>query len=304
MRIIKQFLFAFLLGIVSLAHASFVDVGPGISIGGKASLTSVRAVASAGFKLVRLPSVEPPDLAIIDEAIRLKLRVVVDFHPDLSWYADPFAVYGIPSKMADWAQSLSKYTEFQVALEVFNEPRMKARVSAHNAILAAAISAIREVSLERWIIVTNPALGDVDWFDGPLLKWVPPKADRLIVPMHYYRPYVITHPEHYRTGKTAALVPALPLPWTGTTFEARDWANRELHFQKYVNWCRENGVSPWIGEAGCFETVPDRAAWFRAIMGLATTYKIPVCWWAWGDEFGVRPQAKDREEILKLMLAS
>lgn len=304
MRILKQLLFCFLLGIVSLAQASFVNVGPGISIGGKATLTSVRAVAKAGFRLVRLPSVEPPDIAIIDEAVRLNLRVVVDFHPDLSWYADPFAVYGIPSKMADWAQRLVKYGELEVALEVFNEPRMKARVSAHNAILAAAISAIREVSPERWIVVTNPALGDVDWFDGPLLKWTAPTAERLIVPMHYYRPYAITHPEHYRTGKTAVQVPALGLPWIGTTFEARDWANRELHFQRYANWCRENGVSPWIGEAGCFETVPDRAAWFREVLGLAKAFKVPVCWWAWNDRFGYHSKAKDREEILKLMLAS
>ncbi len=83
MRIIKQLLFCFLIGITSLASASFVDVGPGISIGGKATLTSVRAVAKAGFKLVRLPSVEPPDIAVIDEALRLKMRVVVDFHPSL-----------------------------------------------------------------------------------------------------------------------------------------------------------------------------------------------------------------------------
>lgn len=303
MRLFKKLLTFLVASVATLSSASFVDTtAPGISIQGKATLTSVRAVAKAGFGLVRLPSVEPPDITVIDEAVRLNLRVVVDFHPSMDWYADPFAVYGIPSKMADWGKRLSKYSEYQVALEVFNEPRMQKRVDVHNAILSAAILAIRETSPTRWIIVTNPALGDVDWFDGPLLSWTAPKAERLIVPVHYYRPYLITHPEHYRTGKSAQDVPASAIPWLGTSFEARDWSNRELHFQRYSNWCRENGVDPWVGEAGCFDTVPGRADWFSAVSDLAKTYKIPVCWWAWNDRFGVRPQAVDREQILKLML--
>lgn len=58
-----------------------------------------------------------------------------------------------------------------------------------------------------------------------------------------------------------------------------DWANRDLHFRRFVGWASEHGVTPWIGEAECYETVPDRVGWFRTVAALAKAHQVQVCWW-------------------------
>jgi endoglucanase len=279
-----------LLLLLSLAPAlagAFV-VSPGIAVSPK---SDIPAIAAQGFNLVRIPFEVEPDPHTVKLAVSRGLKVVLDYHPPQSVIADPFAVYGLPSKWAAWAKAFSGYSPDDVAFEIVNEPRMGKRVKAYDAVLAASIEAIREVSPNRWIVISNPQMSDPDWHDGPLLKWTAPDYPRLIATMHYYRPYNVTH--------SAASPVAVG---GGSAFDQKDWSNRDIHFQKFVNWCRENSVAPWIGEAGCWETVPGRVGWFRSVADIADSLGVPVCWWRDYDRFGIHPNQKDRAEVLKIML--
>lgn len=275
-------------------QAKILD-GPAIAA---SNAERIELASKLGFKLVRIPFVVEPDPKLIRLAVSSGMRVVADFHPDQAWQANPLAIYSLPEKWASWSIALREFRVDDVAFEIINEPRMGKRVAAYDAILAASIEAVREVNPGRWIVVSNPQMGDPDWYDGPLLKWQPPKASRLIATMHYYRPFYITHPQHYLSGTPVAGKAPLPIGG-GTAFDVKDWENRDLHFARFVGWASEHGVTPWVGEAGCYETVPDRVRWFRTIADLAQAYQVPVCWWALGDRFGVRPgQQDDADAIL------
>lgn len=280
---------------ISLAHG-FVD-GPGVSLGWKPDRAKIAEIHEAGFKLLRLPFDSNPDVDLVKAATSKGLRIVVDFHPPLSWYSDPFAMFDLPGKWSRWAKQLQGFSSDELAFEVLNEPRAAKRGPVYDSLMVACIAAIREVSPSRWIVVSNPQLSDIDWFAGPLGNWAAPQYDRLIVPLHYYRPYEVTHPSSYR-GQVGPDTPV----GGGTKFDLADWSNRELHFQRYVNWCRENRVQAWLGEAGCYESVPGRLTWFSEVAKLARTYSVPVCWWGWRDRFGYRPEQKDAASVLKVML--
>lgn len=269
------------------AIAGAFVISPGIAVV-KPSEAAITEVEKLGFNLIRMPYTGEPDEKLVKFAVQKGLRVVLDYHRTPT---DPFEIYSLPAKWADWAKTFSGYSSEQVAFELINEPRMGKRVAAYDAILTASIEAIREVSPSRWIVISNPQMSDPDWHDGPLLWWKAPKYKKLVITMHYYRAQMVTHD---RSG----LIPV----GGGSAFDRKDWGNREIHFSKLVNWARENDCVPWIGEAGCWETVPGRVGWFQAVYDIARAFGVDVCGWGYDDRYGLRKGQPDYSAVLKIML--
>lgn len=281
------------------------------------SLAKARGIHRLGFRLVRLPVTSlGRDFVIVGSVrnlVRAGLNVVVDLHPDNSrnfQVSDDFWL--APAQWRSIALELKGEYLDRVAFEMLNEPDYrKGSVNRYNAWLNLCIEAVRDVDAQRWIVASNPYQGDADYFNGPNGNWTPPRVDRLIVPMHYYRPFNITHSRNYLAKMRGERVPAgargeaYP-PANDDSFDSRDYRNMGMHFSRYRAWCRENKVWPWVGEAGCYEDVPGRDRWFSDVKALAKKNGINVCWWS-TDRFGIGAKWDGSEydvafpEILRIM---
>ncbi|MBL8049454.1 MAG: cellulase family glycosylhydrolase [Chthonomonas sp.] len=289
-----------LMGAVASRAQSPLDASPQINLtehlqiqfDQSLSLDKARAVSRLGFKLVRLPVTSlDRDFVIVGSVrnlLRAGLNVVLDFHPDNTKdfvRTDDFWL--APAWWHNLASQFKGEHLDRLAFEIVNEPDYRGKpTERYDAWLRLCIEAIREVDPKRWIVASNPYMGDPDFFGGPNGNWTPPKGiDRLVVPMHYYRPFNITHSRNYlakRRGETVARgARGAPYPPENDgSFDDRDYRNMGLHFSRYRNWCRQNGVWPWVGEAGCYEDVPGREQWFRDVKALGAKNGINICWWS------------------------
>lgn len=273
------------------------------------TIEKLNEVSALGFGLVRIPYTGKIDIEIVRQAVKLGLKVVVDYHPSLEWWNDSSNVLLLPYISSCAEKALAEFSCDDVAIEICNEPRMARRLPIYNSILDVCIKAIREINPDRWIVVSNQQLSDIDWFSGPLGKFTAPRYKKLIVCCHYYRPYDITHPLAYLLGTDIVKNPPAAFPPL-VGFAKADFSNLDLHISRFVDWCKINGVVPWIGEFGCHEFVPNRLAWFKAVISTFDKYRVPSAIWSWQDEFGLRkysrsnqlPQ-KDYEDLLALILA-
>lgn len=311
---------------VAGAQRSPIDVAPQINLtehlqiqfDEPVSAAKARGISRLGFKLVRLPVTSLERDFIIEGSVRNLLRaglnVVLDFHPDSTkdfMRTDDFWL--VPAWWHNLATQFKGEFLDRLAFEIINEPDFRGRNTArYDAWLRTCIESIREVDDRRWIVASNPFMGDPDYFGGPNGDWTPPAGvDRLIVPMHYYRPFNITHPSTYlarRRGESVARGSrgAPYPPERDGSFEDRDQRNMGLHFSRYRAWCRKNNVWPWVGEAGCHEDVPGREQWFRDVRSLGAKNGVNICWWStdgfaigakWdGDSYEVR-----HPEVLRIL---
>lgn len=273
------------------------------------TIASLEEVSALGFGLVRLPYTGRIDVDIVRHAVKLGLKVVVDYHPSLDWWKDSANIFLLPYICELAEKALAEFSCDDVAIEIINEPRMGKRLPIYNSLLDLCIKAIRELNPNRWIVVSNQQLNDIDFFSGPLGKFTAPDYKRIIVSLHYYRPFDLTHPLAYLKGTSVEVDIPLSFPPT-SGFAKADFANLDLHISRFLNWCKINGVVPWIGEFGCHEFVPNRLGWYRAVLSTFDKYGVPSCLWSWQDEFGLRkyartnqPQQKDYEDLLALILA-
>lgn len=298
---------------------SFVDTWPQINIP-NADNTKILNAWNAGFRLVRLPSeTDAFPIGVVSYAVGLGFKVVVDYHPELTtWWNKRGNFIHLAEITRIRTEQLLPFTADQVAIEIINEPRIKARSVFYTRFITSIINNIRAVSPDRWIVISNPNISDIDYYAGPLLNWVPPTGTRLIAALHYYRPFNLTHPTYYLQGTASnnpyphpyppslTQNPSFPLnpPFANDAdgnFAVNDWANRSLHFTNFANWCTTYNLSPWVGEAGIFDTIPQRIQWMQQVKTLATANNMKVCWWAWGDEFGYKPSQADAAAVLTLM---
>jgi hypothetical protein len=278
------------------------------------SLDQARQIRAMGFRLVRHPFINLENEEVVEETVRnylrAGLRVVLDLHPMDREFIKGSEFWGYPARWNRIASRFRGQHLNDLVFEVLNEPDFRGKETrVYDAWMNLSIEAIRAVDPERWIVASNPFMSDPDYFGGPLGDWTPPKIKKLIVPMHYYRPYEITHPVSYRTQRRgAANEPYPPQADRSSDFTRQDYKNMAKHFRKYADWCKKHGVAPWIGEAGCHDDVPGREKWFQDVKKLAANEKLPVCWFSltgfgiqanWnGERWEVRAPG-----VLKIILA-
>lgn len=248
-------------------------------------VAKARAIRGMGFRLVRFPVPALDRDFIIAQSVRnlldAGLNVVLDFHPQSTReFQKTDEYFLLPALWRQIAVELRGQDLDRLAFEILNEPDYRGQpLERYDALLRLCIEAIRDVDPQRWIVASNPFLGDADYFKGPEGDWQPPKVPHLIVPMHYYRPFEITHSVRHLQSKGRVQPDAYP-PVADESFTSKDYRNRDVHFRRYADWCRANKVTPWIGEAGCRSEVPGRLNWFRDVIASAARVKVPVCWWS------------------------
>lgn len=251
------------------------------------------ALYRLGFRLIRLPvpNLENDFVIVgsVNNLLAAGFNVVLDLHPQVTrdlQKSDDFWIQ--PALWRNIAKQFKGQALDRLAFEILNEPDFRRKnPRPYESWMNLCIDAIRDVDPRRWIVASTPYMGDVDHFDGPEASWTAPKVDRLIVPMHYYRPMAITHPQSYVSRGAKSQNLKYPPEPDGDDFNSKDAKNMSLHFQKYGEWCRKNGVTPWIGEAGCHEDTPGRQRWFQDVKAVADRAAIPVCWWS-TDGFGIQ----------------
>lgn len=145
--------------------------------------------------------------------------------------------------------------------------------SQWNALVAAAIPAIRETNPKRIIIVTSGSIS----FPQALPELVlPPDDDHLIATFHQYQPLNVTHP---LTGPQ--------VPWSGTAAEI---AAMKATMNDAVCWARANGIPLYVSEFGIANTSDQatRVAWLTTVARLVEAEGMS---WAYfelsSDGFGV-----------------
>jgi endoglucanase len=238
------------------------------------------AIAAAGLSSVRLPvrwaNANLAAVAEVVEAASMRgLSVVVTNHHDDQAMADPGGAAGRLAEL--WRGIASHFRGFrgELAFELLNEPLMSAE--DWNGLLPGVLAAVREVDLERLVVV-----GGADASSVPgLLRLELPADDRLAVTVHYYEPFPFTH-------QGAGWLPGADA-WLGATWgTAADRAAVTADLSEAVAWASSRDVPLYVGEFGVVAAA-DRAsrlrwtAWTRHEL---ERLGIPWAYWDLCTEFG------------------
>ena len=215
--------------------------------------------------------------AVISQARRHGLGVVIDLHDDDALYQNPKAAW--PRTLAIWDQIARHYADAPPSLifELVNEPQDKLQGAVWQEFAKEALARIRRSNPSRWVI-----LGGDNWnsIDG-LARFVPPDDDRVMLTFHYYDPYKFTH-----QGATwFEGAPPAGRPW-GSERERRALARA---FDRAAALGRRSGHPLWLGEFGATiaTALPDRARWTRAVRRAAQSRGMGWCYFDFATEFGV-----------------
>ena len=284
--------------------------GRGINLGGVLDRRDGRAgwrvrgehlddVAAAGFTAVRLPvcwwaHADPGRLldtaAELIDAIRARgLGVVLTMHHADGVHADPERL------LALWRRIAGRFagTPGPLAYDLLNEPRITA--AEWNALLPAALRAVREADPERPVIVSGAEAGTV----AGLRDLELPPDEHLIASVHYYEPFRFTHQgAPWEPGSDA---------WLGTTWGTEDdRAAVTADLEAAAAWARERGVPLYVGEFGTYDAADDasRVRWTTWVRNELERLELPWAYWDLATDFGAydADRREWRQDLLEALL--
>ena len=146
-----------------------------------------------------------------------------------------------------------------------------------NALLPAVLASVREVDVERLVVVGGADASSV----GGLRQLELPVDDRLVATVHYYEPFRFTH-------QGAGWLPGADA-WLGATWgTAADRAAVTADLSEAVAWARDRGVPLYVGEFGVVAAA-DRASrlrWTAWVRHELERLGIPWAYWDLATEFG------------------
>jgi endoglucanase len=259
-------------------------------------------IADAGFDTVRLPvawsmhasAIAPFEIRpalfeevdrMIDGARERDLEVVVDMHHYDELCADPAAHRD--RFIALWSQIAERYATLPstVRFELLNEPHDQLTGARWNALLADALSVVRESNPDRDVVVGPTDRNSISGLADLEL----PDDHRLIVTIHYYRPLSFSH-------QGAPWWPRA-VEWLGTR-----WGSPGDHqavrddLVTAATWAQARGRRLFVGEFGTFHLAPpaDRAAWTAHVRIVAASLDVPWCYWDFATDFGVYDPVTER----------
>jgi endoglucanase len=264
-----------------------------------------RRLASAGFRTVRVPvcwtdhadregTIEPAFFkrveAVVDEVLDGGLEAVVNVHHFDKVHADPIG-HTEPLKHL-WRQIAARFSDRSAALafELLNEPRPPMTSNAWNDLAVAALSAVREVDLDRRVIIGPAAANTLDALEDLQL----PDDDHLVLTFHYYAPFRFTHQGAWWEQDSDA--------WLGTRWGSEhDRAVVSADLTRAAAWGCEHGRPVFLGEFGAHRNahLPSRLAWTEWVRHEAERLGIGWCYWALATEFGALwPDLQEWDEQL------
>ncbi|MEV4050082.1 glycoside hydrolase family 5 protein [Amycolatopsis sp. NPDC049688] len=269
-------------------------------------------VAAAGFDTIRLPvrwsahagsrppyAIDPAFFRRVDAGVHAALdrglRVVVDVHHYAELCAAPDE--HLPRFLALWRQIAARYAGHsgRLCFELLNEPRDRLTASRWNAVLAAALAAVRDADPGRTVIVGPAGMNS----PGALRALAVPEEGNLIATVHYYAPFEFTH---QGAGWVEGAHRWLGHTWGGAADEA---AVRD-DLAEVAAWGRERGLPVFIGEFGAFSAadMASRARWTAFVRAEAERLGLSWAYWEFGTDFGAYDPvcAKWREPLRQALL--
>lgn len=216
------------------------------------------------------------------------------------------------SFIAGWRTLATHFKDWPPGLlfNLLNEPSGNLKGNTLDALYAATITAIRESNPQRTLVVEPGRWSTVAGLDSLRL---PDDETNLIVSIHCYEPFPITHQGAAWVGleNLRGLVFPGPPPTAITLSEIpRDhpelaaWITAYNHTPAAENpasdlafepilaqaaaWSARFGRPIHIGEFGATRALDraSRAAYARAFRGAAARHRLPWCWWEWKAGFG------------------
>jgi endoglucanase len=251
-------------------------------------------VRAAGFNTVRLPvrwsghAAEQAPFTIerafadcvdwaIDRALERGLNVVLNVHhyDELQTAPDAHAA----RFLGLWGQIAPRYAarSDRLYLELLNEPRDAMTPERWNVVLAEALAIVRESNPHRAVIIGSAHMND----GGALADLRLPEDDRLIVTMHYYRPFEFTH-------QGAAWVPDADR-WLGTSWgTSADRAAVRGDLEAAGRWATAQGRPLFVGEFGAYAKadMASRVRWTTFVRSEAERLGMSWAYWDLATDFG------------------
>ncbi|TMM45181.1 glycoside hydrolase family 5 protein [Qipengyuania marisflavi] len=252
-------------------------------------------IKAAGFDTVRIPvrwhnksldqapyTVDAAWMDRVDEvvswALAADLNVILNSH-----HFDP--IYENPEGVAAWhggvweqiAARFADAPEDRLWFELENEPHNKLDHSNLLDTLAPALAAVRATNPTRAVIY-----GGENWSGINSLATLPLPGDANIYPtFHYYDPFEFTHQGASWTE------PNMPPP--GRKFgSAADLQQLSDDADKVRAYTARTGKLPFMGETGAYDkhiSVPERAAYHRAVREAFAPTGVGICTWAYANTF-------------------
>lgn len=272
------------------------------------------AIAEAGFQHVRVPirwnahalaappyTIDPDFFAridwVVEQATANGLLVVLNIHH----YEGMFSDHRGHSErfIALWRQIAEHYADApdSVLFELLNEPHDGLTSRAWNAIVPAAIAAIRPSNPTRNLIV-----GPGNWYNISQLNALslPAEDGHLIVTVHYYEPFHFTHQgAEWVAGSS---------PWLGTMWEGDRNQRRavEADLGRAARWGKANGYPIYLGEFGAYSRaeMDSRARYTAFVARTAESLGMSWAYWEFGAGFGAyeRGTGTWKEELLTALV--
>lgn len=226
---------------------NYLEVGPRENWATAHSVDDLERTRRAGFDHVRIPigwhhytgagpeyalapSIFAKADALVRGALKLGLNVIVNLHHFHEFTADPARER--ERFVAIWRQVAAHYADEPegLALELLNEPTNSTDDWALNESYLAALAEIRRTNPRRIVFVGPTHWNDVD--QVPFLK-LPPDDLRLILTVHCYQPFRVTHQGASWAGNETRLTglrfpgpppePFTPSRQIGLSAETLDW---------------------------------------------------------------------------------
>ena len=275
----------------------------------------LKIVKAAGFNSVRIPvrwendadingHIDAERLAGVHEdvalAISLGMPVIINCHHHvglnaaaMNYEKDPQAFDDELKRFVvmwtDIAAGLNDFPDSMLVLEIMNEPHDIKKSSTVNAIMTAAYSAIRSVTLTKTIMFEANGYSKF----SAIKQLDLPQDGNIIVSGHYYDPYEFTH------QGTATMYPC------GASISSSDLSKIGKDFKQYADSAKayfpdvdgKHSVPMNMGEFGaigrsgskCASEAPSeplRAQWADYVIKAAETYGISWHYWAFGKTSG------------------
>jgi len=286
-------------------------------------------IAEKGFKSVRIPvrfsayvdsappyTLDPQLLNRVDQlvewAFEQNLTVIIDVHNFRELLDRPDE--NKQEFYAIWDQLTVRFEDYgsELIFELLNEPEGQLTVESWNAIQLEAVRRIREIDLDRWIMITGYPWGLSQSLDNIQL---PEETERIIATFHFYEPYLFTHQgapwlgeEYQTTGITWPGPPSEPIEPVEAAKENPDFARwfEQYNTLPYLfnpagpkpiknrlkqarDWSFKTGIPVVMGEFGTYEIIdtPSRRRWTRFVKEQADEYGISWIFWDFAGTFGI-----------------
>ena len=314
----------------------------------------VKLIHSFGFDHIRIP-IDEEELwhengevikqslqyvkSCLDWCAEFGLRAVIDLHilrshhfnarnneGEMTLWSDTVAQNNLMKLWENLSEYLRDYPNNMVAYEIMNEP-VAPDHEQWNKLIARAVKIIRQREPERIIII-----GSNMWqqpYTFPYLK-VPENDKNIILSVHTYHPYFVTHYKAYWSPSKNYHGP-VQYPGqciTDSAFEkyvdktdealmarldeekARDVYNKEkLHsiLQDAIDKSRELGLQLYCNEFGCLPSIPEetRLKYYQDITDIFKENCIAYANWDYKGDFRIvewdRKNLKNQEPNIKLI---